>query len=385
MAPPVARVLRSVELHRLDFSFREPVGTAAGVHRLRPVAFVRVETDAGEGFGECAALAGGTAVDAPFDVVWNELIETGVPRLVAAARARGGELPSSADVAGMFGSGPAAHATAAVLEMAVLDAELRLAGEPLWSRLGVEDGAASRGVPVGTLVGIPADRSIGALLSAVAGRAGRAARVRCKIEPGWDVEPLRALRAAFPELALQADANGSYRLDGAGPDDAARLEAVDELGLECIEQPLPAPDLGALARLAARLATPVCLDESLTSLGRVLEAVRCGACEVACIKPARLGGLLRARAAGATLAGEGVPTFVGGFFETPYARAANAALAGLPAFSLPGDLSDPSEYLDGPLAAPYLEMAGGVRAVLSDAPGVAPAPLLGAPRRTWRL
>ncbi|MGH8979790.1 MAG: enolase C-terminal domain-like protein, partial [Acidimicrobiales bacterium] len=231
--------------------------------------------------------------------------------------------------------------------------------------------------PVGHLVGIPADRSVGSLVEAVGALAGRAARVRAKIEPGWDAEPVRALRAAFPELALQVDANGSYRMGGGGLDDADRLVALDGAGLVCIEQPLPAGDLQALAVLAGRLETPVCLDETLTTVRRLRDALRQGACEVACIKPARFGGLLGAQAAAQLCASAGVPAFVGGFFETGYARRANAALALLDGFSLPGDLSDPREYLtedslfegtagayDGVVVRPY------------DGPGVAPAPRL---------
>ena len=382
--------LRMIELYRSELRLRAPIETAAGKHDLRPVAFVRIVTDEGEGWGECAALAGGTAVDPPFDPVLAALEKTGAERLLAASAARGGALPEAFQVAALFDSSPVAHFVAATLEMAVLDAELRTSGEPLWARLGVDDAVARTGVPVGHLVGIPEDRRVDTLVARVGDlvRSGATARVRVKVEPCWDVEPLRALRAAFPALVLHADANGSYRMNGGGLEDAGRLAALDGLGLACVEQPLPPGDLAALAKLAARLDTPVALDESLTSLRRVSDALRYGACDVACLKPARLGGLLRARTAAGACSEAGVGAFVGGFFETGFARTANAALAGLPAFTLAGDLSDPGEYLGAPAGASSGSYPGldGAFVRPFGGPGVAPPPAVppGTAVRTWR-
>lgn len=379
--PETAGALVAIELFRADLALRQPIGTARGAHRRRPVAFVRVETAEAEGWGECPALETGTAVDAPFDAVWDALGGVGVERLRAAVRARTGTLPPAAQIAALFGTRAPTRAVAATFEMAVLDAELRAAGVALWRRLGVDEAAARRGAPVGHLVGIPADRSIDALVAAVGALVARTARVRVKIEPGWDVEPVRALRAAFPDLVLQVDANGSYRLGGGGLDDASRLAALDPAGLRCIEQPLPHGDLPALATLARGLETPVCLDESLTSLRGLRDALRYGACEVACLKPARFGGLLGARRAQLACATAQVPAFVGGFFETGFARTANATLGLLDGFSLPGDLSSPAEYLeDDPVD--YSGRAGAVVRPY-EGPGVAPAPRLRGPARRW--
>jgi len=218
------------------------------------------------------------------------------------------------------------------------------------------------------------------------------ARVRLKIEPGWDVAPVAAVRRAFPALPLQVDANGAYRLpvsDGgaggtaatgspsgtgaaAAVDDVRRLTQLDELDVTCIEQPLPPADLPGHAALAEILATPVGLDESLTSVRRVTDAIRYGACEVACLKPARLGGLLAARHAAEACRAAGVPAFVGGFFETGLGRTANVAVAAVSGFTLPGDLSDPAGYLvRNPVA--YLTMEGG-RIVVPEGPGVGARP-----------
>ena len=172
---------------------------------------------------------------------------------------------------------------------------------------------------VGAVVGIPDGHDLGTLRQEVDAvvRAG-AARVRLKIEPGWEVEPVRAVRADHPGLVLQVDANGSF---GTGDEDVAVLSRLAEFDVLCIEQPLPPADLVAHAQLARLLPVPICLDESLSTPRRVTDALRNGSCAMACLKPARLGGLRATRAAHAACAAAGVPVFVGGFFEAGLGRA----------------------------------------------------------------
>ena len=351
-----------------------PVGTSAGTHQRRPVILVRLAGSAGpdwasEGWGEAGALADGTAVDPPVEAVWQALVAHG-DRLLVAAAARHGHLPEPSVVARILGDDPAHRMAGAALEMAALDLGLRRSGHSLTRWIGGAGGS----VEAGAVVGIPGGRRPGAVVEAVAGAvAAGFSRVRIKIAPGFDRGPLAAVRAAFPDLHLQADANGAYRLDDpGGPADADRLADLDPLHLVCLEQPLPPPDLAAHAQLAGRLATPIALDESLTSPRRVADALRYGACAVACLKPARLGGLVAARRALALCVEAGVPAFVGGFFETGLGRSANAALASVAGFTLPGDLSDPSSYLvDDPFGYPPV-VAG--RVELPDGPGITPRP-----------
>ena len=147
------------------------------------------------------------------------------------------------------------------------------------------------------------------------------------------------------------------------------------MGLACLEQPLPPADLAALAVVAQRLETPVALDESLSSNRRVAHALRYGACEVACLKPARLGGLAAVRRAVEQCAAADVPAFVGGFFESGLGRSSNVAAASLAGFTLAGDLSSPSAYLvENPFAFPVVT-AGQIR--VPDGPGIGSRPDLG--------
>jgi len=361
--------LQGVELSIVELFLRETVTTSALTHDRRPVLYVRIVTDGGEGWGECGALETGDGVDAPLAEVWQTLVERAVPRIFSAAAARGGELPVPSVLARIVGDDAPARMAGAAVEMATLDLELRTAGRSLAAWLGTTRDV----VEAGAVVGIPDDRDLGVLLAAVASAHETGARrVRMKIAPGWDATPVQAVRETFPDLALQVDANGAYRNGSDDDADASRLRLLDPWHLVCIEQPLPPTDLVALARLAAELETPVALDESLSTPRRLRDALRYGACEVACLKPARLGGLAAARRAAELCAEAGVPAFVGGFFETGLGRSANAGVAGLAGCTLPGDLSRPASYLDVDPCG-YPEVTDGQLAVPS-LPGIGPPP-----------
>ena len=278
--------------------------------------------------------------------------------------------------------------------MAVLDAELRRAAAARWPR-DWGSGPASKPCRWARPSAYPRAATSGCCATRWWAGGPRAPRLRLKIAPGWDMEPVRTVREMRPELALQVDANGSYRLGtgsgrgsgGGGVDDPASADGLARLadwGVLCVEQPLPPADLAAHAELGRRLGVPICLDESLTSPRRVLDALRYGACQVACLKPGRLGGLGAARQAHAACVDAGVPVFVGGFFEAGLGRAANLALAASlaqQAVGLVGDLGDPPSYLAiDPCGYPAVRRAG------SRCPST---PASGRPRRriawpSWR-
>jgi O-succinylbenzoate synthase len=364
--------LAGIELVRVDIPFRHDIGTAVGVHRTRALFFVRVVTDGGEGWGECAALGEGTAVDPGVDEVEVAAAGRGVTRLLDASAAREGHLPAEVEVAQLFGSSAVDRQLGSMFEMAVADLELRHRGRSLSQALGTEAGFEA--MPVGAAIGIPPARDLGRLRQSVQTAVDhRVARVRLKIEPGWAVEPVRAVRAEHPDLVLQVDANGSFRAEEA--DEVAQLAQLADFGVLCIEQPLPPADLVAHAELARRLPVPICLDESLSSPRRVLDALRNGSCQVACLKPGRLGGLRATRSAHAACTAAGVSVFVGGFFEAGLGRSSNLALAARLSQDAPGlvgDVGDPATYLAvDPCGYPAVR-EGWVR--VPDHPGVGPWP-----------
>jgi o-succinylbenzoate synthase len=214
-------------------------------------------------------------------------------------------------------------------------------------------------IPSGVSVGI--HESVAALERAVAGYLEDGyVRIKLKIEPGWDLEPVAAIRRLIgPGVPLQVDANTAYTRD-----DTEHLCRLDEFDLLLIEQPLPEDDLLGHAALARAATTPICLDESLVSLTSVSDAIELGACEVANIKPGRVGGYLAAVAIHDLCRQRGVPVWCGGMLETGIGRAANAALAALDGFTLTGDISAsrrfyardivtaPIDVVDGHVAVP---------------------------------
>jgi O-succinylbenzoate synthase len=193
-------------------------------------------------------------------------------------------------------------------------------------------------------------------------------RVKMKIGRGADIEPIEAVRRAHPGLFLQADANEDYT-----EADIAHLAKLDGYALACLEQPFARDDLPAHARLAERIATPVCLDESLDSPERVRSALEMGACSVVCVKPSRLGGMGPALEVIRSCAASSVPVWIGGMFETGFARSANITLAAASGSAWPGDLSPASSYLRPDLIPAAVQEQDPRKVVPSREPGMGPA------------
>ena len=251
----------------------------------------------------------------------------------------------------------------ASLEMAILDGDLREQGRSLAGYLGADRVL----VPAGVAVGI--EDSLNALVDVVARRVEEGyVRVKLKIGPGWDIEAVAAVRKTFPDLALQVDANSAYTLS-----DADHLARLDRYGLLLIEQPLAEDDLPGHATLASLISTPICLDESITSAAVAADAVDRGACSVVNIKAGRLGGYLEAKRVHDLCVERGVPVWCGGMLETGLGRAANAALAALPGFTLPGDLSASERYFRRDVTEPFVLEEGHIR--VPDGPGIGVEPI----------
>lgn len=366
--------LVGVELIRVTLHLDRPIVTSAGAHHERPVIYVHVVCDHGEGWGESAALLEGTAVDPSHSQVWKLLKQTLVPELVARGRdwrvEPGYEFAEMTQQDSSDGRAAARRAGGAALQMALTDLELCRQSQSLAASWNVP---ADRAVEVGAVVGIPEGRDLNDLVDQVQRVIAEGyLRARIKIGPGWDVAPLRALREAFPTFGLQADCNAAYRSGGGDLDDVQRLIPLDELSLLCIEQPLAAQDLHGHAVLVRRLSTPIGLDESACSPERLEEIMSLGAAGVVCLKPDRMGGLEGARRATGRCQAAGIDTFVGGFFETGLGRAGNLAVAALAESPFPSDVGDPESYLRDPCG--YPQVRDGLVSP-SDTPGVGSPPL----------
>ncbi len=252
----------------------------------------------------------------------------------------------------------------ASVEMAVWDWYGRAAGVSL----GAHWGGTRPEAPAGVVVGISA--SVADLVDTVGAHvAAGYRRVKIKIQPGWDLEPLQALRSTWPSLALWADANSSYTLG-----DAARLAQLDRMNLGLLEQPLGPDDLVDHATLQRRMTTPVCLDESIRSLQDARQALQLGACRVINVKPARVGGFGPALAIHALARDHGVPLWCGGMLESGVGRAANLQLARQEGFTLPGDLSASARYFHEDLVDPPFVLTPRGTLAIPTGPGIGVAP-----------
>ncbi|MFG1910582.1 o-succinylbenzoate synthase [Kribbella sp. NPDC048928] len=180
-------------------------------------------------------------------------------------------------------------------------------------------------------------------------------RVKLKIASGWDVEPVRAVRTAYPELDLHVDANGIYTSD-----DLTHLQRLDEYGLTMIEQPFAPRDLLTHAELQRRISTAVCLDESIETVADLETALRLEALQILNIKVSRMGGLTAARAAHDRARDAGVAVWCGGMHEFGIGRLANVALSSLPGFTLPSDVSASEKYYARDVVEPAVTAVQGV-------------------------
>lgn len=350
--------LTGIELRRITMPLVAPFRTSFGVATGRDVLLLRAVTDQAEGWGECVAMTeplySSEYVDGAADVLRRFLI----PALADAEHVDAGMV--STLLRPIKGHWMAKCA----LELAVLDAELRGEGRPLARELG----AVRTRVPCGVSVGIM--DSVPQLLDAVEGYLETGyVRIKLKIEPGWDVEPVRAVRERFGDILLQVDANTAYTLA-----DAGQLARLDPFDLLLMEQPLPEEDVLGHAELAKLVRTPICLDESITSAATAAAAISLGACRIVNIKPGRVGGYLEARRIHDVCVAHGIAVWCGGMLETGIGRAANVALAALPGFTLPGDTSASDRYFRTDITEPFVLSDGHLDVPAGPGLGVQPLP-----------
>ena len=220
------------------------------------------------------------------------------------------------------------------LDFALWDLLGKLNNKSIFQMLG----GTRKKIDVGVSIGIQEDT--GRLLELVENYLDEGyKRIKIKIKPGYDIRPICEIRKKWENILLQVDANSSYSLN-----DAEHLAALDEFKLLLIEQPLGYDDLYEHALLQKKIKTPICLDESIVSPLHAKSAIEMGACKIINIKPSRVGGLAAAKKIHDISEKRNIPVWCGGMFETGIGRAFNAALASLPNFKLPGDISANNRY-----------------------------------------
>lgn len=320
--------INCITLYHLRMTLRTPFETSFGRIHTRDCILLEASTEGMTGYGECVADRDPGYSYETADTAWHILGDFLIPSILDR------ELPSPVDLQQRMNFVRGHQMAKAGLEMALWDLVGKRQGRSLRQMLGGE----RERVEVGVSVGI--QDSPAHLVNVVAGYLDQGyRRIKIKIKPGRDAEETRAVRVAFPELRLQVDANSAYTLEKA---DA--LLPLDDLNLLLIEQPLAEDDLWDHSRLQRRFTTPICLDESIVSRRHARQALEMGACKVINIKTGRVGGLVEAAAIHDLCREQNVPVWCGGMLETGVGRAANLALAALPGFVLPGDISATERY-----------------------------------------
>lgn len=347
-----------ITLREIHLALKEPFRISSGlVHERRIVLLELTDLDGATAWSECVAFQLPFYSPETIDTAWVAISEWLAPRLL------GREFTGPEVIHDVLGDNIRGHNMAkAALEMGCWG----LAAEAQRVSLSALLGGTRERVPTGISLGI--QREPGLLVErAQAAVAAGYRKIKLKIQPGQDVEYVRAVRQSLgPAIGIMADANSAYTL--AQADHLAELDAFD---LIMLEQPLGEDDLVRHAALQRRISTPICLDESITSLDRAEDMIALESGRIINIKPGRVGGFTVSKAIHDVCEDAGIPVWCGGMLESGIGRAYNVALASLPNFSLPGDLSPSARYWAQDIVTPEWTMdADGMVRVPSERPGI---------------
>lgn len=334
--------LDQITLREIRLPLREPFRISSGVVAERRICLLELQdADGAVSWSECVAGEEPNYSPETIDTAWLAIEAYVAPRVIGVA------FNAPSDVFPALEHNFRGHLMAkAAVEMGMWGVAAAQAGVPLARLIG---GVRER-IAVGISLGIQASPD------ALVARASAAVaegyhKVKIKIEPGRDIAFVRAVREALPSAGLMADANNAYTLG-----DAPVLAELDDLLLMMIEQPLAHDDLVRHATLQKQLRTPLCLDESITSLDRAQDMVALDAGRIINIKPGRVGGFGQSLAIHDYCQEHGIPVWCGGMLESGVGRAYNVALASLPNFTMPGDISPSRRYWAQDIVTPEWSM-----------------------------
>lgn len=350
--------IERIVVREIRLTLKEPFRISSGICTERRITLLELQDASGVvGWSECVAGEQPNYSPETIDTAWFAIREWIAPRVV------GRSFDGPDVIHDVLDQNVRGHNMAkAAVEMGCWDVAARIADVPLSHLLG---GTRDR-VVTGISLGIQANP--GSLVQrAKAAHAAGYRKIKVKIQPGSDIEFVRAVREALGgDVHLMADANSAYRLD-----DAEHLKQLDAFDLIMIEQPLGRDDLVRHAELQRRMKTPLCLDESITDLDRAEDMIALKSGKIINIKPGRVGGFAVSKAIHDLSQRHGIPVWCGGMLESGIGRAHNVALASLPNFSLPGDLSPSSRYWERDVVIPEWTMdAEGMVHVPLDKPGI---------------
>jgi o-succinylbenzoate synthase len=340
-------------LRELHMPLVRPFQTSFGITKNRRILLVEVRSEGLIGWGECTAGERPHFSSESTDTAWQVIVNELGPILAGAHPDHGGSCPKLFDIV-------RGHPMAkAALENAIWDVEAQREGIPLSKLIGGVREKIQCGVSLGIQKSIPElldiiDREL----------ASGYQRIKLKCKPGWDVEVFEKVRAQWPDILLSCDANSAYKLR-----DADHLVTFDQFDLLMVEQPLWHDDFYYHSMLQKRMATPICLDESIRNRRDALAAIEMESCKIINIKLGRVGGFSEAIAVHNAAQERGIPVWCGGMLEAGVGRAHNVALSTLENFRLPGDVSASARYWTEDIIEPEVTVIAEGEIVVPDSPG----------------
>ncbi len=335
--------IEAVDLYAISQPLIRPFVTSFGPQQDRDCLLVAVHSEGLTAWGECVATNDPGYSYETAETAWHILSDFLIPAVL------GRDLQEPEDLGVWFRSVRGHPLAKAALDQAAWDLTAQRDGVSFAQKLaGVyEEGPRSR-VKVGVSIGI--QPSLEQTLALIQQHIDKGyGRIKLKIKPGYDIELARVVREHFPDLVFMLDANSAYTLN-----DVATLQALDQFNLLMLEQPLGHNDIYNHSKLRPQIETPLCLDESIVSADHAQFALEIGACDIINIKPTRVSGWTEARKIHDLGRQAGIGLWVGGMLETGVGRAAQLALASLPGFTLPGDISATERYYNPDITAPFV-------------------------------
>lgn len=348
--------IEAITLREIRLPLKEPFRISSGLCTERRIMLLQLrDADGVEVWSECVAGEAPNYTSETIDTAWYAIAEYVAPRVLGVTYANPSDVHPALEL-----NFRGHNMAKAAIEMGAWG----LAATREKKSLSKFIGGTRAGIETGISLGIQSSPA------ALVERAGRAIKegyhkIKLKIEPGHDVEFVGAVRKAFPDAPLMADANNAFTLR-----DIETLKKLDEFNLIMIEQPLAFDDIIRHAELQRVLKTPICLDESITGVDKAEDMIAIGAGRIINIKPGRVGGFAQSRAIHDLCVKNKIPVWCGGMLESGVGRAYNVALASLPGFTIPGDLSPSARYWEQDVVTPEWTMNDGIVSVPTDQPGL---------------
>lgn len=336
--------IERITLTHVRIPLVEPFKISNGEVKEKDGIVVGLSSEGMIGWGESSPMSGGFYSDDTPESVWDDLVGKLIPATI-------GKKPGSIEeLNALLDATEASPFAKAGLETAFWDLKAQQQREPLFRTLGGKKGSVESGLAVGIYP------TIGKLIAAIERYLKEGyKRVKIKVQPGWDIEPLLAVRGEFGKIALMVDANCAYTRS-----DLSHLHAFDDFDLMMIEQPLPKEDLEGHAQLQASIRTPVCIDESARDPATVQQAIAMKSCRIVNIKIQRVGGLHKAKEIHDLCAGAGIPVWGGTMPELGIGGAQTLHLATLPNVLYPTDVESSARWFVDDIIEPLIEVRDGV-------------------------